>query len=442
MTYDFTETEEDLGLDMVTVHEAIEDCMADVVRLDRSITVMESLKSKGDEKAIRQAMHLNHVLRQNIGRHYDLEAPTFVVESYGTPVLALEEMVEESKGIVRRMIDAVIKALEWLWEKITGLFSKGETKEQKQEKADELTKKVEEATKAGTKPVEVIKEKWAAACFGPLASGNSITINQIYPWIDQAAADIRSLSVLINNISKNLRDAGNEASKYQEGATPEEVAASAKAFTEKLEAEIAQQVKGKITNEISGKFPIEKIVAALVPEKTHCFEPIPHSAGAMLAIFGISKEGKMKTSMTNYKPPKDAMLEVKLATSIDGGIGELAKKAEVLMLAIGSMNEDMHSKLSTIKSDANALTAKLKDIKAKAEGGKISPELVKSFVATVNSVGSVQATLVNMAAKCATADKCYIDLVSAAFGAKPEEKKEEKPGDAKPAEAKPEENKP
>lgn len=75
-----------------------------------------------------------------LSRSYGPVKTSLAVEAFSHSTglkLALEEEENKQKGFFTRIIDAIVKAFTWLWEKITGFFSDGEADTEKTKKKAE-----------------------------------------------------------------------------------------------------------------------------------------------------------------------------------------------------------------------------------------------------------------------------------------------------------------
>lgn len=115
--------------------------------LETHAMVVESIGSNNKAQmtaALAKARGLRRHLSSRYGSH-GCSLP--VVESIHAPVatvFALEEEAEEEVGFLRRIFRSIANAFKWLWEKLTGVFKRGEKKsEDVKDKADEAAEKIE-----------------------------------------------------------------------------------------------------------------------------------------------------------------------------------------------------------------------------------------------------------------------------------------------------------
>lgn len=123
--------------------------------LETHAMVLESIGSNNKVQmtaALAKARGLRRHLSSRYGSH-GCSLP--VVESIHAPVatvFALEEEAEEEVGFLRRIFRSIANAFKWLWEKLTGVFKKGEKKgEDVKDKADKAAEKVESLEAAAEK---------------------------------------------------------------------------------------------------------------------------------------------------------------------------------------------------------------------------------------------------------------------------------------------------
>lgn len=114
--------------------------------LETHAMVMESIGSNNKAQmtaALAKARGLRRHLSSRYGSH-GCSLP--VVESIHAPVatvFALEEEAEEEVGFLRRIFRSIANAFKWLWEKLTGVFSRGKKKdEQLEEKSGKVAEEV------------------------------------------------------------------------------------------------------------------------------------------------------------------------------------------------------------------------------------------------------------------------------------------------------------
>lgn len=138
---------EDVG---VALEAALNDAM--ILANHRMLLATEAAKTSPE--ILRNAQRARMEIQRRYGMSRGLVVETFHISNL---VMAVEEEAKEEKGIFRRMIDAIVNAFKWLWEKIGGfLFGKKEVKEkaieEKEKKAKEVIVKFEEKSKEGKKP--------------------------------------------------------------------------------------------------------------------------------------------------------------------------------------------------------------------------------------------------------------------------------------------------
>lgn len=123
--------------------------------LETHAMVMESIGSN-DKAQMTAALAKARGLRRHLSSRYGSHGCFLpVVESIHAPVatvFALEEEAEEEVGFLRRIFRSIANAFKWLWEKLTGVFKKGEKKgEDVKDKADKAAEKVESLEAAAEK---------------------------------------------------------------------------------------------------------------------------------------------------------------------------------------------------------------------------------------------------------------------------------------------------
>lgn len=169
--------------------------------LETHAMVVESIGSNNKAQmtaALAKARGLRRHLSSRYGSH-GCSLP--VVESIHVPVatvFALEEEAEEEVGFLRRIFRSIANAFKWLWEKLTGVFSRGKKKdEQLEEKSGKVAEEV--------KNLESNPEK---------DTSDSVTIDlgagddAVLSWLggDESFA---SLHRKMEELDKILKDAGH-----------------------------------------------------------------------------------------------------------------------------------------------------------------------------------------------------------------------------------------
>lgn len=169
--------------------------------LETHAMVVESIGSNNKAQmtaALVKARGLRRHLSSRYGSH-GCSLP--VVESIHVPVatvFALEEEAEEEVGFLRRIFRSIANAFKWLWEKLTGVFSRGKKKdEQLEEKSGKVAEEV--------KNLESNPEK---------DTSDSVTIDlgagddAVLSWLggDESFA---SLHRKMEELDKILKDAGH-----------------------------------------------------------------------------------------------------------------------------------------------------------------------------------------------------------------------------------------
>lgn len=169
--------------------------------LETHAMVVESIGSNNKAQmtaALAKARGLRRHLSSRYGSH-GCSLP--VVESIHVPVatvFALEEEAEEEVGFLRRIFRSIANAFKWLWEKLTGVFKKGEKKdEQLEEKSGKVAEEV--------KNLESNPEK---------NTSDNITVDlgagddAVLSWLGRDGS-FASLHRKMEDLDKILKDAGH-----------------------------------------------------------------------------------------------------------------------------------------------------------------------------------------------------------------------------------------
>ena len=169
--------------------------------LETHAMVLESIGSNNKVQmtaALAKARGLRRHLSSRYGSH-GCYLP--VVESIHVPVatvFALEEEAEEEVGFLRRIFRSIANAFKWLWEKLTGVFSRGKKKdEQLEEKSGKVAEEV--------KNLESNPEK---------DTSDSVTIDlgagddAVLSWLGRDES-FASLHRKMEELDKILKDAGH-----------------------------------------------------------------------------------------------------------------------------------------------------------------------------------------------------------------------------------------
>lgn len=363
-----------------TVVAAIESSTNDLARLYSQIVALESVGADATDGFRRDSLLAGKRLRLDICRRNRINPGFFSSESVGyreNLILAIEEEVNEEKGIFKKIIDAIVNGFKWLWEKITSIFSKkAEEKDMKSLKEEiERLKGLQSKGESGVRSPaddDAFSEENIAELFGFLGktvSAENIKANyvsfageqgQIKSLLDAVTA---TYSIMVDQ-AQNMTTIGDVGDKYY-GSNAIGMAFQFSNLTttiQKLPRTSAEDNSTYLGNEATAK----PKYGEYVPGENRKFAGF--LKGAMLVFSAIKPQGAitMLYSGKFYTPSPSAKAEKVNCCNISEAIEILQAvlKAEELNFA---QMKDIANATKTKGAEAEKLGAALNNVVANAK---------------------------------------------------------------------------
>lgn len=389
-------------MDPFTVLDASGFALETIAELQDKVFALEAAKQA---PAVQQAvvLRLARQHRQSLIERFQVTgvfSHVFATETLDNPkslVLALEAEENESKGLITKLVDAIVKAFEWLWEKFTGLFKSGETPEEAVKGIKSIEDRLEEAIKAGKElPAGAALEakRWATS-LGPLL-GASATLGQVTPLVHQHLEYKKRLSSAIELLSKALKDASAVSNLLKNDSTADKFTEAFTEWSTKIDGALKNSLQTPYKADEHGEYALLTGTVVPVADKSYAVGPIAGKGGPVVvgvlltgtapAIKYVAKAAKRKTKAegTSFK------------LSLPGKLEELKvflEEVKKLRLANTEAAAEMTRQQGAIKSDFGTIQSTLNDIK-KAEGKtKEASQAVMKFLSFVKSCGGIEVAL-------------------------------------------------
>lgn len=406
--------------------------------LDRLITtqalVNEAVANKFVEKGrafLKDSINIRAELEQ---RYFKNRSPRIVNEAfhYGYDVLvALEAENEKQKNIFQKMIDAIVKAFEWLWDGIKNLFSKAlpDNKEKQEKKRDDIKK----AEESGVKPDPDPAVDDRLGDYFPEVSGNisATVVEKAVADAAKAVEEIKDFEKVIGALLEALRYSAEAIRKkdydyFSEAGEiifkPIKALMKAKTAISKADAEnIGITIPSSVTdNEVFGisgflkkgtlVFYVERVENIQHPRAK--FGTIKSDQEKKEAKFKVASSGEISRIIDDVDKIKKTTEEImKLFLKLQS-TGEKLTTSETID-ALKLANDELNSNLNLSSEEKKNLQVGWKLLSSVL---KDTGSFIKEFI---NAITSAQKTL--------TVADDYINLCSKSYVKKEENKEETKP---------------
>lgn len=136
--------------DLTLIAETITTCMRDLrvtaANIKNLTVVTESIAVSSRLHTVSLARSCRELYQGRYGT-----GPVLAVETihYAGGVIAVEEEVSQQRGLFRRILDKIVAAFKWLWEKIAGLFASGAEPEEVEKKTGKVLENIKKAEDDG-----------------------------------------------------------------------------------------------------------------------------------------------------------------------------------------------------------------------------------------------------------------------------------------------------
>ena len=348
--------------------------------------------------------------------------------------LVAEEEEKQEAGLIRKIIDKIVAAFKWLWDKIAGLFAKGKNKDEREAKQEDSKSKVEKALKKG----EAVKDKLATSnvaddslskydkFFGE--AGKKIGAADMVKQLDTYAATAKRTTELLDRVNILFGIFDETAGLMGEHNSPEELAGASKSLV--VEFERLFELFDKVDNSEAAKVG-EKTKADAVGR----LGGYPNGSG----LYAVKSAGKTSTTFkakywANNEVEKGSVI---VTPSLDQ-LKELSEAMGRLNDAVNAASEKIATATSRNASRTDALGNHLQAASAKADGER-QKAISKLLTTASSAIGSfATGALSGFTAIIAASDQVgpYItDAVSLLIknGKGSDDKSETKPADSSEA---------
>jgi hypothetical protein len=311
-------------------------------------------------------------------------------ESAFRRILATE--ADDGKNIIQRLIDSVIKAFEWLWEKITEIF-KSPPVEIDENLEDKIGKAIDAA--GGIKEAIVLTGKEVPGAFFYL--GESVTLSDIQKVLKNHKEHVEHLKEFFDKVLARIDPLDNVVSQLNNESVAAEFKASLESFSVSFAENFKTYMKLPYTAEVAGEYGF-KVSGEIDLNKSHAYGPVLTGSGPAILFYATYK-GTKGTTLFNAalsKKKLTASEKFKIDMGQDGNaIKALAKDLVEYSKKLGEQWDAITSKQSQAKATLNKATAALNKVKSSVDAKK-SPELaalVGDFTRLANAVGKLEASL-------------------------------------------------
>ena len=437
------------------VNDQIDFALESIDTLSRSIQILEEAKSSPLSQQ-KRCLLIAENIRMSIVRQYEVDgvlASVLSIESFkdkASLVYAIEEEADKGKNILMRMIDAVINAFKWLWDKITGIFSKSEKPQDAEKAAEELTSKFTNAVEKTPKLPDGagLTGKNYAKVFGFL--GSSVTVAQIEEQLAHHTTYGDALAKAIVEVSAKMTEARNVVMAITPSTTAVEIKEKLTKYQNDVLAVIRTHFKVQYDSSKHGSYGFLSEKQVVDPTSSFCMEPVLGKGGAGgLGIFLVNvsqtSAGTLEASFKTKKNDAKDGFKINLPGQTDA-LKPYAEKCMAFRKTLATENLNLDNHKGTLNSDKEAMLKALDSLKGTVNKAE-SPEAhktVQEFIGVVRGIGKVSTALiaarVALGSSEAIFEQIIKDVIKLAAGEKPEEEAKPAEGEAKPAEgeAKPE----
>ena len=413
---------------------AMESAVNDVTLLGDQIIALEETRNnkQASDEELRKTLTTARSVRRMLMKKYGVDQYVRAAETYHdrrSLILAIEEESNENtgsgdeKGFFAKIIDGIINAFKWLWEKITGIFSKKKDKETvekeiaKEEKAtEELKAKVDSGEVKPPEKPELDKADSLLHRFGWIGK-------EVKP--DDVLTHLTTLAENINAIAAIAREAIKEGSMFSDSIkeiTPDNV--NDKGSSKTVSATIAEMVKSvetevlKLPKGSSSSIPgyLKESVEAKKNEDalTKVGDSLVYLPGFIngSALVGIERVLKQPpfakyhalyfltpTKSEELVATKIDFIPIALMEKIQRQIGTLRRGFYELTAELETLTKSASATTDKIKSESEAFMKKLSD---QDDKGK-RKEAIAAITSLLKNAGLTMSTSITAAVSAISA---------------------------------------
>ena len=295
--------------DIDFVAESISQAVNDLGAITRMQVVIENAKNAPGVPAQLSGLSRARALRDRLQKRYG-PLPVAAMESsqsnLGQPglIFALEEEEKDTKGFFAKIIEKITKAFKWLWEKLTGLFSKEESAEKVAADIDATEAKIEAAVDNGTELSKLVVDTFGInRHFG--FTGKPVTLSNVSKHLDEIHKRIPQLRKVMegaNAAFDALIKSTNEARNKPEGLDN----SIASHISELIETAMSQIPSGKAEDfEKAGNKEFVSVLHSSQGSKVFTYDGFIEGGVLALAVSPTPNHGVKFLSSFSKNAPKD-----------------------------------------------------------------------------------------------------------------------------------------
>lgn len=420
---------------------AIEHAAKVYEQVNRMVVSLEEAKAL-PIKSQRQILAISTPTLRGIYANYGMDEerwkPVYTLESSMSQenlIVALEEEEKDAKGFLTRIIDAITNAFKWLWEKITSLFSSGETEKSADQKGTEIYSDLERQIKstpdlpAGATLSSGEINRYLSGLIG----NKEAVLGPVAEFLKMSGSTADDLSKFILAISECLREAGTIGERVKSTPTLEVLNKEKEKFVADVKKAVIDNGKQHYTADAVKDFDNSKI-GELVEADSRLIGLTLSKSGLLCCLLAAQASGSYKSIAMKQKKPAES--SGKVAIKLPSKLAELLPIQEAVnnfAVAVGRMNDDLKSKASSLKADGNKVAESLQGLKGSIGKGDESAKAIKSFCDIAQGIGQIQGSVVTMIGAyrdaAAFANTIIPAAIEVAKKGESSNKKEEKPAE-------------
>ena len=373
-----------------TVMEGITYAFESVDTLCRSLKCIQDAKRRGGSGTV---LNYATIVRESYARQYSIKGvlaePEIVNESTNL-IFAMEAEEEKTKGIISRIIDAIVNAFKWLWEKLKGLFGGEKSPGDVEKENQELKSKVEEAVKAGLNKEEIKNKKLAPA----FSSDGQVSLSELTNRLKDHRVYLDQLSGLIEGMGEDMKklDAALSLVSASE-VDAEKVRESLKTFVDAAIKTLHENVKDTYKQNEHEKFKLVEEGNKYDSTKSRVLGPIITSKGEMLIGFGVLApvENHLQLITAKTGVATREAVETLNVSDMDNASSVLSYMESVMELR--KLQSIVFDRMKAVNSrnegQQNALNSKLESLTGKLASNPQANHAFNGVSRQISSAGSV-----------------------------------------------------
>lgn len=379
---------------------AIEHAAKVYERVNRMVVSLEEAKAL-PIKSQRQILAISTPTLRGIYANYGMDEerwkPVYTLESSMSQenlIVALEEEEKDAKGFLTRIIDAITNAFKWLWEKITSLFSSGETEKSADQKGTEIYSDLERQIKSTPNLPSGASIKSGDINKYLSSIGSDVKLSDVVPLTEEMVKEADALVKFILAVSTCLRETATVGERIKSTPTLETLNKEKEAFTTSIKKAVMDNISKTYNQEAVKGF--SGVPADVNAADSRILGPVLSKAGPMMCLLGAQANGGYKATVLKREKGEGS---AKAALALPASLSEMLpfqEKINNLSVAVGRMNDDLKNKASALKADGNKVAEVLQSLKGTIDKGDEAAKAIKAFCDIAKSVGQIQGSVVTM----------------------------------------------